>query len=95
MVPGVAIRPLNLISYFSGNYSHTRTPRLRLPYDEQAKMAEETDALRLLDVQQVSDQARQEFSDMLGEVEGSKDIVIQPELMSLLNHVTPPTFLRR
>ncbi len=49
----------------------------------------------LPDLQLLSDRAREQFADMLGEVDGPKDIVIQSELMSLLEHVTPMKFLRR
>lgn len=48
-----------------------------------------------LDLQLVSDDARSQFADFLGRVEGKKDIVIQPELMSLLDHVTPINFLKK
>ena len=59
------------------------------------KMADETDGAQLPDLQHVSDRAREQFSDMLSEVEGKKDIVIQSELMALLDHVTPLKFLRK
>ena len=58
-------------------------------------MAELEDSKVVLDVQLVSDRAREQFADILGEVDGKKDIVIQQELMSLLEHVTPMTFLRK
>lgn len=58
-------------------------------------MADETDGARLPDLQHVSDRAREQFSDMLAEVEGKKDLVIQTELMALLEHVTPIKFLRK
>lgn len=48
-----------------------------------------------LDLQLVSDDARSQFADILERVEGKKDIVIQPELMSLLDHVTPIGFLKK
>jgi hypothetical protein len=48
-----------------------------------------------LDLQLISDDARSQFADILGRVEGQKDIVIQPELMSLLDHVTPIGFLKK
>lgn len=48
-----------------------------------------------LDLQLVSDEARVQFADILGRVEGAKDVVIQQELMSLLDHVTPIGFLKR
>lgn len=49
----------------------------------------------LPDLQLVCDQARGEFANMLAAVEGSKDIVIQEELMALLDHVTPFSFLKK
>lgn len=48
-----------------------------------------------LDLQLVSDDARAQFADILGRVEGTKDVVIQQELMSLLDHVTPIGFLKK
>ena len=48
-----------------------------------------------LDLQLVSDDARAQFANILGRVEGKKDIVIQPELLSLLDHVTPLGFLKK
>ena len=47
-----------------------------------------------LDLQLVSDDARAQFANILGHV-GKKDIVIQPDLLSLLDHVTPVTFLKK
>lgn len=47
------------------------------------------------DLQEVSDDAREQLADMLGETEGKKDIVIQSQLMSLLDHVTPMAFLKK
>lgn len=59
--------------------------------------AEETDGATLpdVDVRNISDQARVQFADMLSAVDGKKDIVIQPELMPLLDNVTPMSFLRK
>ncbi len=48
-----------------------------------------------LDIQCVTDAARDQLSKMLTEIKGSKDVVIQAELMSLLNHVTPFSFLKK
>lgn len=48
-----------------------------------------------LDLQLISDDARSQFADILGRVDGHKDIVIQQELMSLLDHVTPVGFLKK
>ena len=48
-----------------------------------------------LDLQLISDDARAQFSDILGSVDGKKDMVIQPELFSLLEHVTPYEFLKK
>lgn len=48
-----------------------------------------------LDLQLLSDDARSQFADILGRVDGQKDIVIQQELMSLLDHVTPIGFLKK
>jgi len=45
-------------------------------------------------LQELKDIARYEFEDILREVEGTKDLVIQPELMSMLEHVTPFKFLK-
>lgn len=49
----------------------------------------------LPDLQLLADRAREQFADMLGEVDRPKDVVIQSELMSLLEHITPMKFLRR
>lgn len=59
--------------------------------------AEETDGATFpdVDVRNISDQARVQFADMLSAVDGKKDIVIQPELMPLLDNVTPMSFLRK
>ncbi len=48
-----------------------------------------------LDVQCVADAARDQLSNILSEVDGPKDVVIQADLMSLLNHVTPFSFLKK
>lgn len=53
---------------------------------------EDTDPL---DVQYLADAARDQLANMLQEVDGPKDVVIQAELMSLLNHVTPLSFLKK
>lgn len=53
------------------------------------------DMPRLPDLQEVSDLARMQFADMLSCVHGQKDLVIQAELMTLLEHVTPIGFLRK
>lgn len=45
-------------------------------------------------LQEIKDIARYEFEDILREMDGPKDLVIQPELMSLMEHVTPVKFLR-
>ena len=58
-------------------------------------MDEEDGGGMLPDLQLVCDQARGEFANMLAAVEGSKDIVIQEELMALLDHVTPFSFLKK
>ena len=58
-------------------------------------MAEERKPPADLDLQYVSDDAQDQFADILARVEGSKDIVIQQELMSLLDHVTPINFLKK
>ena len=47
-----------------------------------------------LDVQRISDEARGQLADILGTVEGKKDLVIQPKLISLLEHITPFKFLK-
>ena len=48
-----------------------------------------------LDVQRISDEARGQLVDILSCVEGKKDIVIQPQLISLLEHITPFKFLKK
>ena len=45
-------------------------------------------------LQELKDIARYEFEDILKEVEDSKDLVIQPELMPIMEHVTPFKFLK-
>ena len=45
-------------------------------------------------LQELKDIARYEFEDILKEMNGPKDLVIQPELMSVMEHVTPVKFLR-
>lgn len=66
-------------------------------HEEHNGNAEETDGATLpdVDVRNISDQARVQFADMLSAVDGKKDIVIQPELMPLLDNVTPMSFLRK
>ena len=56
---------------------------------------DETDGARLPDLKDVAEIARNQFADMLASEEGKKDLVIQCELMSLLEHVTPMAFLRK
>ena len=52
-------------------------------------------AMFLPDLQLVSDYARIELANILNSVSGKKDIIIQSDLMSLLDHVTPFTFLKK
>ena len=56
---------------------------------------DETDGSRLPDIKDVAEIARAQFADMLTSEEGKKDLVIQSELMTLLEHVTPMGFLRK
>ena len=49
----------------------------------------------LPDLQLVSDCARLELANILNTVSGKKDVIIQPDLMSLLDHVTPFAFLKK
>ena len=56
---------------------------------------EEVDRADMPDLQDVSDLARMQFNKMLSSVRGPKDLVIQTELMTLLEHVTPISFLRK
>lgn len=56
---------------------------------------DEIDGARLPDLKDVAEIPRTQFADMLASEEGKKDLVIQGELMSLLEHVTPMTFLRK
>lgn len=56
---------------------------------------EETDGAKVPDLKDVAEIARIQFTDMLAGEEGKKDLVIQGELMSLLEHVTPMGFLRK
>ena len=49
----------------------------------------------LPDLQLVSDYARLELANILNCVPGKKNVVIQPDLMSLLDHVTPCAFLKK
>lgn len=45
-------------------------------------------------LQELKDIACYEFEDILKQMDGAKDLVIQPELMSIMEHVTPLKFLR-
>ena len=56
---------------------------------------DETDGAQLPDLKDVAEIARTQFADMLASEEGKKDLVIQGELMTLLEHVTPIKFLRK
>ena len=56
---------------------------------------EEPDGAKLPELEDVAKVARRDFEDMLNREEGKKDLVIQGELMSLLEHVTPMGFLRK
>lgn len=56
---------------------------------------EETDGAKLPELNNVAEIARVELADMLTREEGKKDLVIQGELMSLLEHVTPMGFLKK
>ena len=46
-------------------------------------------------VTEVCDNAKTQFEELLNRVNGPKDLVIQKELMSLLEHVTPMKVLKR
>ena len=48
-----------------------------------------------LDLQLISDDARSQLADILSHVDGPKDIVIHSDLLSLLDHVTPFSFLKK
>ena len=56
---------------------------------------DETDGAQLPDLKDVAEIARTQFVDMLASEEGKKDLVIQGELMTLLEHVTPINFLKK
>ena len=56
---------------------------------------EEVDGAQLPDLKDVAEIARTQFADMLSSEEGKKDLVIQGELMTLLEHVTPIKFLKK
>ena len=56
---------------------------------------EEPDGAKFPELEDVAKVARRDFEDMLNREEGKKDLVIQGELMSLLEHVTPMGFLRK
>ena len=75
------------MSDLNGAATRSLDPSL-LPLDE-------TDGARLPDLKDVVEIARAQFADMLAGEEGKKDLVIQVELMSLLEHVTPMAFLRK
>lgn len=45
-------------------------------------------------LQELKDIARYEFEDILKEVDDTKDLVIQPDLMPIMEHVTPFRFLK-
>ena len=63
--------------------------------DSSVLSLDETDGGRLPDLKDVAEIARTQFADMLSSEEGKKDLVIQGELMSLLEHVTPMGFLKK
>lgn len=63
--------------------------------DSSVLSLEETDGAKVPDLKDVAEIARIQFTDMLAGEEGKKDLVIQEELMSLLEHVTPMGFLRK
>lgn len=69
--------------------------RARAQVKDYDAVVEELDGATLPDVKNVSDLARMQLADMLSAVDGKKDLVIQPELMSLLDNVTPMKFLRK
>lgn len=74
------------------------SPTRKTPSDSDLMASYEEDPKKKpaeLDLQLVSDDARSQFADILGRIEGKKDIVIQPELLSLLDHVTPIGFLKK
>lgn len=56
---------------------------------------DEPDGAHTPDLKDVAEVARVQFADMLTSEEGKKDLVIQGELMTLLEHVTPINFLRK
>lgn len=56
---------------------------------------DETDGASLPDLKDVAEIARTQFADMLSAEEGKKDLVIQGDLMSILEHVTPMGFLKK
>lgn len=47
------------------------------------------------DFQLIAQHARFELGDILDQTDGAKDVVIQSELMSLLNHIANVKFLKR
>ena len=56
---------------------------------------DEADGAQLPDLKDVAEIARTQFTDILASEEGKKDLVIQGELMTLLEHVTPIKFLKK
>ena len=90
-------KPLTRAAKYAGLQAEPspKEPRSRTQGNERDTVVEEADGASLPDVKNVSDQARIQFADMLSAVDGKKDIVIQPELMSLLENVTPMKFLRK
>lgn len=83
---------------FKGSPATSLSSRSESQSDLPEPMAEEDPKRKPpaeLDLQLVSDEARSQFADILSRVEGKKDIVIQQELMSLLDHVTPIAFLKK
>ncbi len=82
---------------FKTSFKGSPAPSHKAPNPEPDLMAshEERKQAAELDLQLVSDDARSQFADILGRVEGKKDIVIQPDLLSLLDHVTPIKFLKK
>ena len=48
-----------------------------------------------MDAALLAREAQEEFRKMLSSVEGEKDVVIERELMSILDHVTPMKLIRR
>ncbi len=85
---------------FKSSFKGSPAPPARKPEPESDLMASYEEDPRgkpaaELDLQLVSDDARSQLADILGRVDGKKDIVIQPELLSLLDHVTPLGILKK